>query len=241
MNDRRHQLDELYDLLHELEGRLGGKRRLHSCSGNMGWPKCGVYFFFEGGETREDEKTPRVVRVGTHALRSPASTTLWGRLAQHRGSLGGAMPGGGNHRGSIFRLHVGSALLVRGECLQTLQHTWLDKTASKETRTAEYPLERAVSDYIGAMDFLWVDVPDDPSGSRNDRGVIETGTIALLSNYDRPSIDAASATWLGRDAANVFVQQSGLWNDKHVRDLPGSSVVEVLERYVTRMAQQDPC
>jgi hypothetical protein len=240
MNDRKGQLDELYELLDELEHRLGRKRRLASCSGQMDWPKCGVYFFFEGGEAREDGKTPRVVRVGTHALRSPATTSLWGRLAQHRGSVGGAMPGGGNHRGSIFRSHVGSALLARGEWHPSLQEPWLSKTASKEIRTSEYPLERAVSDYIGDMDFLWVDVPDNPAGSGNHRGVIEAGTIALLSNYDRPPIDAASKTWLGHDAANIFVRRSGLWNDKHVRDLPDTSVVQVLERYVRRVALHDP-
>jgi hypothetical protein len=35
---------------------------------------------------------------------------LWGRLSQHRGYIKG---GGGNHRGSIFRLIVGASLIER--------------------------------------------------------------------------------------------------------------------------------
>ena len=84
-------------------------RWLSSCTGRMAWPERGVYFFFESGEERSDSGTGlRVVRVGTHALTSGSSTTLWNRLSQHRGS---GRSGGGNHRGSIFRLIVGAALM----------------------------------------------------------------------------------------------------------------------------------
>jgi hypothetical protein len=73
----------------------------------------GVYFFFEGGELRSQSGSGGlVVRIGTHAVSVGSKSTLWGRLAQHRGSLSG----NGNHRGSIFRLWVGSALL----CCQVL-------------------------------------------------------------------------------------------------------------------------
>lgn len=56
-----------------------------------------------------------------------------------------------------------------------------------EIRAAECPLERAVSEYIGNMS-LWLDVPD-PPGATSDRGLIEAGTVALLSNLERPAID----------------------------------------------------
>ena len=77
-------------------------------------PRRGVYFFFEPGELREDGRTPRVVRVGTHAVSAGSRTTLWTRLRDHRGHVIGRHVGGGNHRASIFRRHVGSALLGRG-------------------------------------------------------------------------------------------------------------------------------
>src|SRR5437764_47154 len=104
--DRRADLIRFYKILAELERRVGGKRRLGECGRGIVWPRRGVYFFFESGEGRSDSG-PRVVRVGTHALKDGSGTTLWTRLSQHRGSMG---TGGGNHRGSIFRLLVGAAI-----------------------------------------------------------------------------------------------------------------------------------
>src|SRR5262245_12149686 len=99
-------LNRFYELLLELEIGLGGKRQLRSCTGKMRWPRRGVYFFFEPGEYRStEESVERVVRVGTHAVGEGSASTLWSRLHTHRGSLAG----GGYHRGSIFRLHVGAA------------------------------------------------------------------------------------------------------------------------------------
>ncbi len=159
---RATQLDELYSLLDAAANRCGGPRTLAECHGRMEWPRRGVYFFFEPGEHRENLSTPRVVRVGTHGLRPSSSTTLWGRLSQHRGNSGGGHAGGGNHRGSIFRLHVGEALLASGDYPPEISRTWgRGSSAPLEVRTAEYPLERDVSTYIRAMPFLWVEVDDD--------------------------------------------------------------------------------
>jgi len=58
----------------------------------MGWPKQGVYFFFEEGQTCQGSNDLRVVRVGTHVLKNGSSTTLWDRLRQHRGNLEGNLP-----------------------------------------------------------------------------------------------------------------------------------------------------
>jgi hypothetical protein len=63
-----------YEILGSLEQALGGKRVLKDCDGRMVWPDRGVYFFFEPGETRSDAGSgPRVVRVGTHALKADSS------------------------------------------------------------------------------------------------------------------------------------------------------------------------
>ena len=121
MNTDEICLDRFYDLLTRLEKVNGGKRQVARGHGQMDWPKRGVYFFFEDGELRADGTTPRVVRVGTHGLRK-SSATLWSRLSQHRGTVGGSMPGGGNHRGSIFRLHVGTALLASGHWPDSIRH-----------------------------------------------------------------------------------------------------------------------
>jgi len=110
MSDRRDQLTRFYAILDVLERQIGGQRTLENCSGRLPWPRRGVYFFRENGESRTDTGSgPRIVRVGTHALKAGSGTRLWTRLSQHRGKNAG----GGNHRGSIFRLIVGASLIAR--------------------------------------------------------------------------------------------------------------------------------
>jgi hypothetical protein len=187
LTERRNALDRFYEEIAILEIAVGGKRILSECNGQMCWPPRGVYFFFEDGEFRDDGVTPRVTRVGTHAL-GPSKSTLWGRLSQHKGNVGGSMPGGGNHRCSIFRLHVGTAMLTTEKRPVSVQANWgRGSAADVEVRKEEYPLEVAVSRHIGIMPFLWLGVDDEPS-LRSDRGMIETGAISLLSNRDRPAI-----------------------------------------------------
>jgi len=230
---RRADLDRFYELIAELEVVCGGRRRLSDCNGQMGWPQRGVYFFFEDGEFREDGVTPRLVRIGTHGLR-PSKSTLWGRLVQHKGSTGGSLPGGGNHRGSVFRLHVGSALLASGGWPEAIQSSWsVGGSATAGVRTIEYPLERAVSERIGVMPFLWIGV-DDPATPVSDRGVIERGSIALLSNLDRDPVDASSPDWLGQWAERNEIRGSGLWNVNHVYEDPDPRFLSLVESYLKR-------
>lgn len=221
---RRADLDRLYALLQELSTRLGGPRRLDSCHGRLDWPRRGVYFFFEPGEYRADGHTPRVVRVGTHAVSTGSQTTLWNRLSQHRGSNHGS----GNHRGSIFRLHVGTALLnARHAEFAAMAPTWgRGSNAARSIEDVEVPLEAAVSRYIGAMPFLWLAVDDAPSPT-SERHIVESTIIALLSNAARPPIDPPSPTWLGHHADRPAIRHSGLWNVSfvHAPYSPGGLIV----------------
>jgi hypothetical protein len=238
---RRPSLDRFYELLAQIAENCAGKRRLAECHGQMGWPSRGVYFFFEDGETREDGVTPRVVRVGTHGLRAGSRATLWGRLSQHRGCTAGSLPGGGNHRGSIFRLHVGTAILASGEWPAATRQSWgQGNTAKGEVRIGEYALEQAVSTYIARMPFLWLPV-DDPASASSDRSVIEAGAIALLSNLDRQPVDAASPTWLGRHANRRSVRDSGLWNVNHVAESPSPEFLDVLAEWIFAGSRQVRC
>jgi hypothetical protein len=231
MCSRREDLERLYGFLHVLREQ-GGTRRLESCHARMGWPTRGVYFFFEPGEERERDREPRVVRVGTHALRR-SDSTLWKRLSQHKGTVGGSLPGGGNHRGSIFRRHVGAALLASGEWPDEIRRTWgVGATAPAPVRRVEYPLERAVSRYIGSMPFLWIEVNDRPSPDSH-RGVIESGAISLLSNYGRPEIDPPSPAWLGRSSDRAAIRRSGLWNVNHVTEHATGRFLDLLDTYIT--------
>jgi hypothetical protein len=206
---RLSDLRQFYSILDELEASLGGARTLVQCSGRLSWPRRGVYFFRESGENRSDTGNgPRVVRVGTHALKQGSGTKLWGRLSQHRGQT---KSGGGNHRASIFRSIIGAALIARdGHQFPT----W-DDDDTAEIRAAETPLECGVTKVIGVMPFLWLAIDDEPSAASL-RGYIERNSIALLSNYGKPPLDAASNRWLGRHCDRERVRESGLWNSKHV-------------------------
>lgn len=224
-------LDRFYALMAALHDRVGGPRRLEQCSGRTGWPRRGVYFFFENGEARADG-SPRVVRVGTHALRTNSRTTLWGRLSQHRGTDAGRHPGGGNHRGSIFRLHVGTALLRRDGDADGVASTWgIGGSAPSEVKARECSHERRVSDHIRAMPFLWVEIPDDAAPA-SDRGLVETGAIALLSRRSNVGADAATDVWLGRHSARPAIVECGLWNVNHVERPEPAGWLDVLERHI---------
>lgn len=220
--DHLSDVRRFYDLLRDLEQQLGGKRTLAESEGGMRWPERGVYFFFEPGEVRTTSGSgPRVVRVGTHALKSGSKSTLWQRLRQHRGTLRGKHPGGGNHRGSIFRLHVGTALIAKHNLSGKAVEMWGVGSSSptSHTREDEYPVERRVSEHIRSMPFLWVGIEDEP-GPDSMRGYIERNAIAMLSDYNDRSrrIDPPSESWLGRWATNEAVGRSGLWNVEHVAE-----------------------
>lgn len=235
MTTRSHDLRAFYDLLNALERRLGGKRTLGESDGRMMWPTRGVYFFFENGEERKDSgRGPRVVRVGTHALTGRSRTTLWNRLAQHRGAL---KTGGGNHRGSIFRLFVGTALIDRDPSL-TLSTWGQGSSAPRECRESEHHLEALVSRVIRQMPFLWLAVEDSP-GLESLRGYIERNAIALLSNWGKDPCDPASHSWLGNYCARERVKGSGLWNNNHVDEEYDPRFLVALEKAVCAWSAHD--
>jgi hypothetical protein len=208
-----------------LSVRLGQAKRLADCSGRSHWPARGVYFFREPGEYRRlVPDMSRIVRVGTHAVSAGSKSKLWGRLRAHRGG----QDLGGNHRGSIFRLHVGAALLARDKHVIGELPTWsVGQSAPREIRDQEVEHERRVSQHIGNMSVLWVNVPDEP-GPASQRSFIERNAIALLSNKLSP-FDTPSDTWLGRHSVRAEIRQSGLWNLNYVRDPVDTAFLDVLE------------
>lgn len=237
------RLDDLvlfYALLSRLERKLGGIRQLSGCTGRMGWPKRGVYFFFEDGEHRhESGQGPRIVRVGTHALTAGSKSTLWGRLSQHRGH---ATSGLGNHRCSIYRLLVGASLKAcRGSDEPISWGMGADPGQAagrlgwsrEDVRRGEIEMESAVSKVIGQMPFLWLDIDDAP-GQASLRGKIERNAIALLSNQNKPALDAPSLNWLGHHSDRERVRLSGLWNNNHVDEDYDPLFLRDLEALVTK-------
>jgi len=207
---RRADAEEFYRILDQLAARLDGPRLLRESTGRSGCPPQGLYFFYENDENRADG-SGRVVRVGTHALTATSKATLWGRLRQHRGHLAGSDPGGGDHRASVFRRHVGAALIRRDGLPDDLLVSWLDRHRPPGERASqEAGIEREASRHIGAMPFLWLSVP-----GRADRGYLESNSITLLSRL-AGGPDQPSTSWLGRHAERPEIRASGLWNVQHV-------------------------
>jgi hypothetical protein len=227
--DRLADVKRFYEILDLLEAKLGGKRILADCNGKMEWPQHGVYFFFEPGEYRTTSGSGlRVVRVGTHGLKRNSQSTLWKRLRQHRGTL---KSGGGNHRASVFRLHVGLALIQRDRLTTAGAETWgKSSSAKRHIREQESPLEQAVSQHIRSMPFLWMAINDEP-GPGSLRGYVELNAIALLSNYNSSNtgIDLPGQNWLGRWSASAQIRNSGLWNVNYVDKVCDTRFLETLE------------
>ncbi len=223
------EVERFYNLLRRLAQQPAQGSRLSELSPKVGLPTRGLYFFFEPGEQRAAVPSQtRVVRVGTHAVSEGSRSSLWSRLRTHRGTRNG----GGNHRSSIFRLHVGAALLARDG---QRHDTWgVGSSAPRSIRTREAELEHRVSEYLGQMCVLWVEVPD-AAGPASSRSYLERNAIALLSNGGQP-IDPPSQTWLGRASPRDAIRQSGLWNLNYVANRYDSGFLDVLAAHIDRAA-----
>jgi hypothetical protein len=230
---RRDHIDELYELLGELEAKVGGMQKLGDCTGYMDWPGRGVYIFFAQDEHRANGNQLRVTRVGTHAVSEGSSTTLWNRLRTHRGANSGTYEDGGNHRGSVFRKRVGEALIEK-EGLHDEYPEWGDgSSAKRELRLEELEMERRVSEYIRDLPFLWIDVDDEPSAD-SDRAYIERNMIGLLSNYQRNAIDPRSDRWLGKHSRSEKIGKSGIWNVNHADESYDPSFLDMAQEVIVK-------
>lgn len=219
-------------LLRQLEKHQNGGRRLSQSDGRQDWPDRGIYLITEpvGPEGRK-----MVTRVGTHAVSAGSRTTLWNRVSTHRGTG----HGGGSHRSSIFRAHVGRALSRRDPSVRAPASWGVGQTAEASIRAAEAEMEGRVSATIGAMDLLWLDVPD-AAGPRSDRAYLERNIIGLLSRANLlGSRQAPTPTWLGADSSDWRIAASGLWNLDHLFHRPDPRFLDVLETYVHAMVRGD--
>lgn len=211
---RANETNDFYFILSGATKRLGPPKAFSDPSFGRELPARGVYFIFEPREFRTISSLGlRVTRVGTHGLTTGSKSTLRSRLAQHRGNLKSP---GGNHRGSIFRLLVGSALIDRQPSLR-IESWGQGSTASRDVRDEERELEAIVSRTIGEMKVLCIPI-DDPAGPESQRGYVERNAIALLSHYNNAAADLPSQLWLGRSCPRERVRRSGLWNNNHIDD-----------------------
>ncbi len=229
-DDLAREYLQFYTALRRLYIGQNGGRRLSECDGRSGWPERGLYLIFEPNELLHGRKfkplSHRVTRVGTHAVSKGSKATLWNRLSTHRGTNAGT----GNHRSSIFRLHVGAALIAKHPTKWRIPTWGVGQIAPAETQNKERKLEEEVSTIIGAMRVLWLDVPDEP-GPQSDRAFLERNAIGLLSRAYSLSAYRAP-TWLGTSSSNINISLSGLWNLNHLNMIPDSSFTSIFSTYV---------
>jgi len=164
----------------------------------MNWPEPGVSFLDPNERPANDDEACRNVRVGAHAMNAGSRSTMWKRLCQQRGQP----PGMGNHRGSVFRRHVGWALLARDGLTCP---TWgVRPSAGRHLVESEPELEERVSAYLARLLVTHVPVLDEP-GPESMGGYVERNAIALLSTW------VAGETHQGGSGPAV-----GLWNVRYV-------------------------
>ena len=138
---------------------------------------------------------PRIVRVGIHGKKA----TLRKRLRQHYRL---------NREGSVFRKHLGTALLKRKGFPDDEIIEW--KKGRKSPRWSDFKdVEDEVSQILRSRFFFRVVAVDDVA----ERKTLEEKLIASLAAcpHCRPS-----EGWLGRFAWSEKIRRSGLWNSNHV-------------------------
>ena len=206
---RKSDIAHAYTLFERMSERVGLRELKHLFKDDV--PKKGVYFFFDvNEETSFSNSIPRLVRIGTHGVSAGSTSTLRTRLRTHFGTQAGL----GNHRASVFRLHVGRALIEREGLQETFPNWGKGQSAKKSISKSEVALERQVSEYIGNLCVLYVPIFDE-SGVGSARALIERQFIALFTENFCP-LETLSPSWLGRFSDKSTIRQTGLWN---VRDV----------------------
>lgn len=230
---RRRDLLRFYSLINQLENRIGQKYSLMSSENTLKKMGEGVYFLFEAGETRSDFGTSlRIVKAGANLVDGPyPSDTLWKRLRQHRGTIAGVYTGGGDHRQSVLRYYVGTALLVRDGLYCD---SWgLGTKGNSRVRQAEHNLECRVSQVIRKMPLLCMEIPNQPERVGLKDYIVKQ-SIGLLSNFHRRAWEPPSDSWLGHYCGNALVRESGLWNANHVMEAYDPAFLDVLEDLISK-------
>lgn len=155
-------------------------------------PANGIYFFYEEGEysIHGTKKLKRIVRVGTHK----AQRGLRGRIRNHFR---------GDKNSSVFRKHLGGALISRRNPKQSHIEQWL----GQNTPTLN-EIEKEVTNEL-TKNFVFKCIAVDEVKQRK---LLEEQLIATITKCSEcmPSKD-----WLGNFAESEEIKRSGLWNVQH--------------------------
>jgi hypothetical protein len=227
IRQRRKAIARAYEMFAQLACRMGLHKLRDLLAEEL--PKQGVYFFFDDHEATTFSTTiPRLVRIGTHGVSAGSVATLRNRLRTHLGTRAGA----GNHRASVFRLHVGRAIIERDQLGKQFPSWGKGQSAPREITEQEAPLEAQVSEYIGNLRVLFVPVLD-VAGTGSMRATIERQFISMFTE-SLCAIEMSSSTWLGRFSDKPSIRDSGLWNIRDVGSEYDPKFIPLLDGLVRR-------
>ncbi len=159
-------------------------------------PRSGICFFYEAGEYTSHTNGFRIVRVGTHG----AGRTLRHRLNDHYF---------GNREGSIFRKHLGSALLKISGAPDEHIREWMKRRKGNVNWHKFDSVENEVSAVLRSKFHFRVVKVDDVYERENFEEKIIATIVAC-------PVCKPSENWLGRFAWSIKVRTSGLWNSNYV-------------------------
>ncbi len=224
---RRKAIARSYEMFAHLSKRIGFRPLREILENDL--PKQGVYFFFDEKEpTKFSTSLPRLVRIGTHGVSLGSVATLRTRLRTHFGTRAGA----GNHRASVFRLHVGRAMIERDGLQEAYPNWGKGQSAPKNITEKEAPLEAMVSEYVGNLRVLFIPVVD-TAGTGSMRATIERQFITMFTE-GHCSIEESSLAWLGQFSDKSSIRDSGLWNVRDVGSDYDLKFIPLLDGLISR-------
>jgi len=158
----------------------------------QGLPSNGIYFFYEEGEVIkiDNRVIKRIVRVGTHREQG----RFPGRILDHFH---------GNKNSSVFRRHLGAAILAKENPHDPRLKEWIKGT--KPLKDIEEKVSKLLTEKFS---FRYIRVDD-----RDERLELEERLISTVARFSPKYV---SPNWLGRCSPSREIRESGLWNVEHV-------------------------
>ena len=166
-------------------------------------PASGIYLFFEKGEKIDIDgmKYDGLVRVGTHRN----DGNFPGRIRQHYGNKGNL---NGNKNGSVFRLHVGGAIMRKLNPYDPPLAGWL-KQMGPSYSDVEEDVSRTLRENFSFVCF--------PVATKEERLNLESGLISLLAQHP---LGKSSPLLAWTISARPIICSTGLWNTRETDKKP---------------------
>jgi len=166
-------------------------------------PTSGIYVFFEHGQQIlfQNEMADRIVRSGTHRMDRRLRT----RIRNHFGNVNSLL---GNKNGSVFRKHLGGALLRKEDPDDPRLACW-EEQGCRCCKDFEETVSQELRDNFTFSCFR--------ADSSEDRLKLKSGLIALFATQP---LGLPSGDWLGWHTRDKKISFSGLWNIRDVDALP---------------------